>query len=60
MTNTETALRRHAIGIVTRLPENIDQARRVIELVVELLDFTNAEEPDPVRPVLTLVPRTED
>ena len=60
MTNNETALRRHAIGIVSRLPENTDQARRVIELVEELLDFTSPEETDPVRPVLKLVPRAED
>lgn len=60
MASTETALRRHALDIVSRLPDNEADARRAIELVMELLDFRYAEEPKPVRPVLTLVPRTED
>lgn len=57
----EKALRRHAIGIINRLPEDPNQARWVLDLARELLDgFVDPSTAPPVRPSLYLVPPVTD
>lgn len=55
----EQELRRLALGIVVQLPENLDEARRVLELSLDLISgYMSAGEsaqPSPQATVLKLV-----
>lgn len=57
--SSERFLRQQAVYIVSRMPTNEADARRVLELVEELLDFVSPAEPEPApsTPILTLVPK---
>ena len=57
--SSERSLRQQAVGIVSRMPTDEADARRVLELVAELLDFVSPAEPEPKpsAPILTLVPK---
>jgi len=52
MRHDEARLKRNAIQIATQLPENREEAMRVLELARELVDWEDAE---PTMPILALV-----
>jgi len=59
---SEKSLRRHAISIVSRMPDNDKDARRVLDFIEELLDFRSVAEPEPEQAetpatILKLVPK---
>ncbi len=50
MDSPEGFLKRTALQIATQLPENDDEARRVIALVLEIIDHLGKDWSEPIQP----------